>query len=97
MPQKKPITKFKNSEGAEYTFKWRKPNKKFEADGMCENPTLPKPKIFVDWELKERRKMAVVVEELTHAFFYMEPEYRVRRFSATVTRILYKSGWRKVK
>jgi len=31
----------------------------------------------------------VVIEEVTHAFFYDLPEYKVRKFSAQLGRVIY--------
>jgi hypothetical protein len=38
--------------------------------------------------------MAVMIEEMMHAFFWQISEKDVRRFCGTVTRILHKEGWR---
>jgi KaiC/GvpD/RAD55 family RecA-like ATPase len=45
--------------------------------------------------LSPRRKLSVTIEEVTHAFWFDKTEAEVRKFSATVAKILYKDGWRK--
>ena len=93
--KKKPEFRFKNAEGVKYRVAWRKPNKKFQADGLCYNPNDVDPRIFLNPDMLERRSMAVIIEEFTHAFFFEKREKEVRKFSATLRNFLYKKGWRK--
>ena len=45
--------------------------------------------IDIDESLGKRRKLNVIIEEITHAFFFDEPEYKVRKYSAELGRIIY--------
>ena len=80
--------KFKNSDGIEYELVWKKPHHTYNADGLCYSPELDNPKILVDPKLKKRRKLSTLIEEVTHAFFWDIPEYKVRKFSALVAKLI---------
>jgi len=58
-------------------------------DGLCYNPEKAGAKILVDSRLKKRRKLNVIIEEVFHAFFYDEPEYKARKFSAELGKMIY--------
>lgn len=95
MPKKTPKShKFQTADRVEYEFKFRKPHKKHNADGLCYSPKRKKPKIYVDPKLLPRKKMAVMVEEVFHAFFFDKTEKEARKFAATITRFIYLMGWR---
>ena len=51
-------------------------------------------KIHISPDLPPKREMAVMMEEVFHAFFWDVPEKKVRRFCSTLTNILHKDGWR---
>jgi hypothetical protein len=87
--------KSKTDEGYEYTVDKVKPNYKFAAEGLCDNPESKNPKIIIDPSLLPRRELAVTIEEFAHAFFFEKTEKKVRKFSATLTKYLYSQGWRK--
>jgi hypothetical protein len=93
--KKKADFKFKNAQDKVYRVVWRKPGKQEKAEALCYNPDGPDPRIFLDPHLLERRKMAVIIEEFAHAFFWDKNEKEVRKFSATLRTFLYKSGWKK--
>ena len=65
-------------------------DEKEKLDGVCYDPETKYRQIVVDKRLGKRRKLNVIIEEITHAFFFDEPEYKVRKFSAELGRILYK-------
>lgn len=73
----------------EIPIKYESISKKFSADGLCYDPHGKDAKIIIDNRLGKRRKLNVLIEEITHAFFYDLPEYKVRKFSAELGRILY--------
>jgi|TARA_R100000781_G_scaffold90496_2_gene55948 KaiC/GvpD/RAD55 family RecA-like ATPase len=58
-------------------------------DGVCYDPESTDRKIVVDKRLGKRRKLNVIIEEITHAFFYDQPEYKVRKYSAELGRVIY--------
>lgn len=87
--------KFKTAEKVQYELIWRKPHEKYNADGLCWNPELSEPKIMIDSKLPPRREIAVLAEELAHAFFWDKTEAEVRKFSSVLSQCLYKRGWRK--
>jgi hypothetical protein len=60
-----------------------------EMEGFCIDPEHPEAEIVVDKRLGKKRKLNVIIEEITHAFFYDEPEYKVRKFSSELGRIIY--------
>jgi hypothetical protein len=60
-----------------------------DASGYCYNPAGKTPKILIEKNLLPRRMLNVVIEEVTHAFFYDLPEYKVRKFSAQLGRVIY--------
>lgn len=80
---------------AEYELIWRKPHKKYNADGLCWPPIWKDPKIMIDPCLSPRREISVLAEELAHAFFWDKTEAEVRKFSSVLSQCLYKRGWRK--
>ena len=63
--------------------------KSFQAEGLCYHPLEEGASIFVDKKLGKNRKLNVIIEEMTHAFFFDEPEYKVRKFSSELGRIIY--------
>ncbi|MEK6884392.1 MAG: hypothetical protein AABY22_32470 [Nanoarchaeota archaeon] len=79
--------------------KSKKTYKKIEADGTCDDPKSNLANICISSDLKmgknNKRLLNVVIEELTHAFFWDQPEKKVRPFSTTLTKFLYKMGWRR--
>lgn len=63
--------------------------KSYYAEGLCWDPHSDDPKIWVENRLGKRRKLNVLIEEVCHAFFFDEPEYKVRKFSAELGKIIY--------
>ena len=63
--------------------------KNYDAEGLCWDPHSDEPQIWVEDRLGKRRKLNVLIEEMCHAFFYDEPEYKVRKFSAELGKIIY--------
>jgi len=60
-----------------------------KADGLCYNPNLKNSRILIGKRLLTRRRLNVLIEEVTHAFFWDLPEYKVRKFSAQLGRVIY--------
>ena len=61
----------------------------YKAAGLCEDPYSDEPEIWVEDRLGKRRKLNVLIEEMCNAFFFDEPEYKVRKFSAELGKIIY--------
>jgi len=61
----------------------------YVADGLCFDPESDEAKIYIRKQLQNKRKLNVLIEEITHAFFWEMPEYRVRKFSAQLGKIIY--------
>jgi len=87
--------KFKNAQKVEYKLLLKRPAPKWNASGLCDSPDTKNPEIWVDPSLKDRRLMAVIIEELSHAHFWDKSEKEVRKFSSNLRNILYKLGWRR--
>ena len=87
--------KFKNCEEVEYELNWQSPPKSYNAEGLCDSPDSENPQILIDQNLKNNRKLSVIIEEITHAFFWNIPEYKVRKFAPRLAKIIKKSGWSK--
>lgn len=85
--------KFKNCEEVEYELNWQSPPESYNAEGLCDSPDTKNPQILIDPNLKNNRKLSVIIEEITHAFFWDIPEYKVRKFAPRLARIIKKSGW----
>ena len=51
------------------------------------------PKILIDPTLKENRSLSVLIEEVTHAFFWDIPEKDVRKYAPRLAKIIKKAGW----
>jgi hypothetical protein len=85
---------FTNNQGIKYKILMKKPHYTYNADGLCDPPDYRSPKIHIAPDLSPKREMAVMIEEMMHAFFWNIPEKEVRRFCGSVTRILHKEGWR---
>lgn len=86
-------SKFKNNEGVEYKIIWVAPAKREKADGLCDNPETNKPKIWIDPELKHRRKLKVLIEEILHAHFWEKSEKSVRKCATNLRNIILENGW----
>ena len=85
---------FTNNQGVKYKMLMKRPHYTYHADGLCDPPDYRGPKIHIAPDLTPKREMAVMIEEMMHAFFWQLSEKDVRRFCGTVTRILHKEGWR---
>jgi hypothetical protein len=85
---------FTNNDGVRYKILKKKPHYSYNADGLCDPPDYRGPKIHISPDLTPKREMAVMIEEMMHAFFWNIPEKEVRRFCGSVTNILHKDGWR---
>ena len=85
---------FTNNQGVKYKMLMKRPHYTYHADGLCDPPDYRGPKIHIAPDLTPKREMAVMIEEMMHAFFWQISEKDVRRFCGTVTRILHKEGWR---
>ena len=85
---------FTNNQGVKYKMLMKRPHYSYHADGLCDPPDYRGPKIHIAPDLSPKREMAVMIEEMMHAFFWQLSEKDVRRFCGTVTRILHKEGWR---
>jgi hypothetical protein len=95
MPKKKrKYYKFKTADNKKYTLKFRAPHKTHNADGLCDHPESKKPQIWIDPKLLPKRKLAVLIEEIFHAFFFEKTEREARKFAATLTKFIYTTGWR---
>jgi hypothetical protein len=94
MPKKRKSYKFKTADNAKFELKFRAPHRKHNADGLCDDPKSKKPKIYIDPKLLPRRKLAVLIEEIFHAFFFEKTEREARKFAATLTKFIYTTGWR---
>ena len=85
---------FTNNQGVKYKMLMKRPHYSYHADGLCAPPDYRGPKIHIAPDLTPKREMAVMIEEMMHAFFWQLSEKDVRRFCGAVTRILHKEGWR---
>ncbi len=103
---KKPVFTFKNADGVIYkvyygipTFSYRRNGKRntIKVLGVCYSPKDKKPKIIISKGISSRLELATIIEEWAHSFFWDKKEKEVRPFATSVTKFLYKSGWRKVK
>jgi len=83
--------KFTNADGVEYELLWKKPHYTYNAEGLCGSPQAENPQILIDPNLKDRRKMSVLIEEVTHAFFWEKSEREVRKFSSTLSKLIQKN------
>jgi hypothetical protein len=85
---------FTNNQGVKYKMLMKRPHYSYHADGLCDPPDYRGPKIHIAPDLTPKREMAVMIEEMMHAFFWQISEKDVRKFCGAVTRILHKEGWR---
>jgi len=80
---------FTNFEGQKYELRFRKPLKKYKADGLCHPPDPKKtPKLYVDPTLVGWKSTEITIHELTHAFFWDLTEEKVELFSKTIVEAL---------
>lgn len=97
--RKLPTFTFKNGSGVKYKIIWKQHiiwklrPKSRRVDGLCDSPDNQKPKIWIDPSLDDKRFMAVICEEIYHAFTFEKNEKTARRFAATLKKLLYKLGW----
>lgn len=82
--------KFKTPKGVEYELRLRSPLKKYQADGLCDDPKSKNPKIYIRPDLERKRMIEVVIHELAHACFWDKTERDITKFALLVTRILKK-------
>ena len=85
---------FTNNDGIKYKIYRKRPHYSYNADGLCDPPDDKGPNIHISRDLPPKGEMAVMREEVFHAFFWEVSEKKVRRFCSTLTNILHKDGWR---
>jgi hypothetical protein len=81
--------KFKNFDGIEYTVNYNKPLARLKASGLCDSPDAESPQIHVDPNLLTRRQLNVLIEEVFHAHLFDLPEWKARKFSANLGKLIY--------
>jgi secreted PhoX family phosphatase len=86
--------KFKNTEGEEYEFIFRKPDKRRwgdSCDGVCFYPVIGKHPtiILINPHRSNQVILNTVIHETTHAYFPDLTEKEVTAFGNTLSRILY--------
>jgi hypothetical protein len=79
--------KFKNFEKKEYEIQYVCIPAKEEAQGLCYPPDVGL--IMVDKNLKQRRRLNVLIEEVFHAHFFDLPEWKARKFAANLGKAIY--------
>lgn len=88
----------KNFENKEIEIIYGKIEPKFKADGLCDNPeAYKKPMIIIDKDLKQRRQLNVLIEEVFHAYFFELPEWKARKFAANLGKVIYNKHFKKKK
>lgn len=98
--KKHKITEFQNAEGVTYQVLWRavkqedlRNNKIKSADGCCIAPDDPNPQVIIDPNLKGKRILEVLLEEMAHAHIWDKSEKVVRRFSKNTAKLIIDAGW----
>lgn len=85
----KKIQKFKNLQGVEYKILDLPPNKRKKFDGLCDDPSIPKPKIYLNPDLNNEVMVETIIHECLHAFGFNElSEKLVTKYAKTVTKLL---------
>jgi len=80
----------KNFDNKEVEIIYAKIPIKYNAEGLCYDPDKCKnPLIIVDPELKPRRQLNVLIEEVFHAYFFDLPEWKARKFAANLGKAIY--------
>jgi len=100
MPEKKKDKipfKFKNASGVEYEVSFRKPDKRYNADGICSDPSEDVPKIQISPYLSKQNELNTSIHEFAHAFFWDKSENVIAKFASALSRFLYNERhWRKI-
>jgi hypothetical protein len=78
---------FKNFEKKEYEVQFVQIPAKEHAEGLCYPPETGI--IMVHKNLKTRRQLNVLIEEVFHAHFFDLPEWKARKFSANLGKLIY--------
>ena len=83
--------KFKNTEGTEYTVRFKKPDarKHGQCAGYCYYPRNGKADIEVSPTESNQIIFNTVIHEVTHAYFDELTETEVTKFANTLSRILF--------
>ena len=83
--------KFKNTEGTEYTVRFKKPDarKHGQCAGYCYYPRNGKADIEVSPTESNQIIFNTVIHEVTHAYFDELTETEVTKFTNTLSRILF--------
>ena len=89
-----PDFSFKNAEGVEYVVVWKEPTNKWNAEGLCDSPELKDPEVWVNPNLKEKRFLSVLIEEVFHAHAFDKNEKTARKLAANLTKLLIKIGFK---
>jgi hypothetical protein len=79
---------FKNFDGVNYEVKYVDIPESKQAAGLCYPPSK-KSLIKVDKKLNKKRKLNVLIEEVFHAHFFELPEWKARKFSANLGKLIY--------
>ena len=83
--------KFKNTEGTEYTVRFKKPDarKHGQCAGYCYYPRNGKAAIEVSPTESNQIIFNTVIHEVTHAFFDDKTETETTKFANTLSRLLF--------
>jgi hypothetical protein len=88
--------RFKNGKDIEYTVRFRKPDRRLNADGTCASPESSNPVIHISPYLSTRGELNTAIHEFAHAFFWTESETTIKRFANSLSRFLFiECKWRK--
>jgi Zn-dependent peptidase ImmA (M78 family) len=101
MKERKPF-KFKNAKGVVFEVHFRKPDKRYNAVGLCFDPEMAKhgetPKIYISPHLSDQVELNTIIHEFAHAFFWDRPEAKVAKLADALSHFIYtERGWRKEK
>ena len=92
--------KFKNAQGVEYELAFRKPDQRLygeDCDGICTPPDKPNPKVLINPHRTDQTQLNSLIHEIAHAFFWDKKEYEIKKYSDTMSRVLYNElKWRKL-
>ena len=65
---------------------------------LCKNfAYLLNEENIIDKDLKQRRQLNVLIEEVFHAYFFELPEWKARKFAANLGKVIYNKHFKKKK
>lgn len=81
------------SDGRKYQVRWKAPKER-DVGGWCSDPYRKIKFLEIDPDLSEKDLLRVAIDELIHSLLFQLDNFFVEEMSVSMSRFLWKMGWR---